>query len=102
MKLIEEVAVSGKGRILSISSKEKDKMSSQNNIIFSRICVPMILRDKTVGVLYHDNRLLSSAFKESDLELLSYFAALAAFALDNASAYEEIKRLNQKLSEETQ
>jgi transcriptional regulator with GAF, ATPase, and Fis domain len=102
MKLIEEVAVSGNGRILSISSKEKDKMSPQNNIIFSRICVPMILRDKTVGVLYHDNRLLSSAFKESDLELLSYFAALAAFALDNASAYEEIKRLNQKLSEETQ
>jgi transcriptional regulator with GAF, ATPase, and Fis domain len=102
MKLIEEVAVSGNGRILSISSKEKNKMSPQNNIIFSRICVPMILRDKTVGVLYHDNRLLSSAFKESDLELLSYFAALAAFALDNASAYEEIKRLNQKLSEETQ
>ena len=102
MKLIEEVAVSGNGRILSINSKEKDKMSSKNNIIFSRICVPMILRDKTVGVLYHDNRLLSSAFKESDLELLSYFAALAAFALDNASAYEEIKRLNQKLSEETQ
>ena len=62
----------------------------------------MILRDKTVGVLYHDNRLLSSAFKASDVELLSYFAALAAFALDNASAYEEIKRLNQKLSEETQ
>jgi transcriptional regulator with GAF, ATPase, and Fis domain len=101
MEMIEEVALSGKGCIHGISSKEKDEMSSTDDIIFSRICVPMILRDKTVGVLYHDNRLLSSAFKASDLELLSYFAALAAFALDNASAYEEIKRLNQKLSEET-
>jgi formate hydrogenlyase transcriptional activator len=60
----------------------------------------MILRDKVVGVLYHDNRLLSSVFKESDLELLTYFAAMAAFALDNAKAYEEIQRLNQKLREE--
>jgi transcriptional regulator with GAF, ATPase, and Fis domain len=60
----------------------------------------MILRDKVVGVLYHDNRLLSSAFRESDLELLAYFAALAAFAMDNARAYEEIQRLNQKLEEE--
>ena len=101
MKLIEEVASSGKGRILSSRIEEKDEPSSADDIIFSRIGVPMILRDKIVGVIYHDNRLLSSAFKASDLELLSYFAALAAFALDNASAYEEIKRLNQKLSEET-
>ncbi|MGD9031676.1 MAG: sigma 54-interacting transcriptional regulator [Desulfobacteraceae bacterium] len=100
MKMIREVARAGKGRILGTSS-EKDLPSSANEIIRSRICVPMILRDKTVGVLYHDNRLLSSAFKEPDLELLSYFAALAAFGLDNAKAYEEIKKLNRKLSEET-
>jgi len=101
MRMIKEVALSGEGRILGITAQEKDSLSSTRDIIRSRICVPMILRDKTVGVLYHDNRLLSSAFRESDLELLSYFAALAAFALDNAGAYEEIKRLNQKLSEET-
>jgi transcriptional regulator with GAF, ATPase, and Fis domain len=100
MKMIEEVARAGKGRILGMSS-EKDLPSPANEIIRSRICVPMILRDKTVGVLYHDNRLLSSAFKEPDLELLSYFAALAAFGLDNAKAYEEIKKLNRRLSEET-
>lgn len=68
--------------------------------IRSRICVPMIFKEKVKGVLYHDNRLLSSAFRESDLETLSFFAAQAAIALDNASAYEEIQRLNQKLREE--
>jgi formate hydrogenlyase transcriptional activator len=99
LKMIEEVAEAGKGRVMGINSEEGSGTFSNENIR-SRICVPMILRDKTVGVLYHDNRLLSSAFKESDLELLSYFAALAAFALDNAGAYEEIKRLNTKLSEE--
>jgi transcriptional regulator with GAF, ATPase, and Fis domain len=99
MRLIEEVAREGKGRVLGINSSESPGAMS-DEVIRSRICVPMILRDKTVGVLYHDNRLLSSAFKETDLEVLSYFAALAAFALDNARAYDEIKRLNTKLSEE--
>jgi transcriptional regulator with GAF, ATPase, and Fis domain len=91
LKLIEEVARSGEGRILR---------SFSNNSIRSCICVPMVLRDKIVGILYHDNRLLSSAFKQSDLELLAYFAAQAAFALDNTKAYEEVQRLNQKLREE--
>ncbi|MBI5250986.1 MAG: sigma 54-interacting transcriptional regulator, partial [Desulfomonile tiedjei] len=99
MKMIEEAAEKGQGLVMGINSEESAATFSPE-IIRSRICVPMILREKTVGVLYHDNRLLSSAFKESDLELLSYFAALAAFALDNARAYEEIKRLNTKLSEE--
>lgn len=91
MKLIGEVAHTGEGRILR---------SFSNDSIRSCICVPMVLRDKIVGILYHDNRLLSSAFKQSDLELLAYFAGQAAFALDNTEAYEEIQRLNQKLREE--
>jgi len=91
MKLIEEVARKGEGRI---------HRSFSNDSIRSCICVPMLLRDKIVGILYHDNRLLSSAFKQSDLELLAYFAGQAAFALDNTEAYEEIQRLNQKLREE--
>jgi transcriptional regulator with GAF, ATPase, and Fis domain len=99
MEMVKEVALMGKGRILGISSAQNPGFHT-SEIIRSRICVPMILRDKVVGVLYHDNRLLSSAFRESDLELLAYFAALAAFAMDNARAYEEIQRLNQKLEEE--
>jgi transcriptional regulator with GAF, ATPase, and Fis domain len=99
MKMIEEVANGGKGLIQEGNSVMALDLHS-DEIIRSCICVPMILRDKVVGVLYHDNRLLSSAFKESDLEFLAYFAALAAFALDNAQAYEEIQMLNQKLKEE--
>jgi formate hydrogenlyase transcriptional activator len=99
MKMIEEVALAVKGHIFEMSSTDHLHSSSMENIR-SRICVPMIFKGKTKGVLYHDNRLLSSIFRESDLELLAHFAALAAFALDNASAYEEIQRLNQKLGEE--
>jgi len=101
LRIIEEVAHSGKGCIRGIDPDDESIFFS-NEVIRSLICVPMILRDEIVGVLYHDNRLLSSAFKESDLELLYYFAALAAVALDNSRAYKEISRLNKKLSQEKQ
>ncbi|MBW2368166.1 MAG: sigma 54-interacting transcriptional regulator [Deltaproteobacteria bacterium] len=64
------------------------------------ICVPMVVRNKTVGILYHDNCLLPNTFRESDLEILSYFAAQAALAIDNARSYEEVQSMNQRLAEE--
>jgi formate hydrogenlyase transcriptional activator len=98
MAMIEEVAATGRGLIQGTDTKEIEAYCG--DAIRSRICVPMILRDRVLGVLYHDNRLLGSAFNESDLEMLAYFGALAALALDNAEAYEEIHRLNQKLNDE--
>jgi len=98
-KIIEEVTAKGRGKIVGKNYGSPENPAN-GEVIRSRICVPMVLKDKVVGVLYHDNRLLDNAFRESDLELLAYFASQAAFALDNARAYEEIRRLNQKLKEE--
>ena len=101
MRLIEKVARTGAGTIMENESIDKDD-SFSNETIRSRICVPMVLRSNVVGVLYHDNRLLRSAFKGSHLELLAYFAAIAAISLDNSLAYQEIHRLNSKLKNEKQ
>ena len=99
MEMIREAVSEGKHHISEISSAE-EKTSHYREKILSRICVPMRLKEKITGVLYHDNRMLRSAFKESDLDLFAYFAAQAAIALDNARAYEEIQRLNQNLRAE--
>ena len=99
LEIIREVADKRKGIICGEGSTD-DQGDFRDGVIRSRICVPMILRDKVVGVLYHDNRLLRTAFKETDMEILAYFAAQAAIALDNALSYEEIQRLNRKLKEE--
>lgn len=98
LKMVEDVARTGKACIEGI--EKGCRLNHCSNGILSRFCVPMIQRNKVVGVMYHDNRLLRSAFRESDLEFLAYFAAQAAFAMDNAKAYEEIQRLNQRLNEE--
>lgn len=101
IKMIETVAATGKGMIAGVESSETEGYGS-DGAIQSKICVPLNLHDQAVGVLYHDNRLLASAFQESDLAVLSYFSALAAIALDNARAYEKIQRWNVKLSREKQ
>ncbi|MFC1822378.1 sigma 54-interacting transcriptional regulator [Thermodesulfobacteriota bacterium] len=101
IKMIQTVALKGEGCIEEGNLTNHIK-SFPYETIRSRICVPMIIRDKVLGVLYHDNRLLRSVFKKSDMELLNYFAAQAAIALDNARAYEEIQKLNKKLNNEKQ
>ncbi|MCP4114539.1 MAG: GAF domain-containing protein [Desulfobacteraceae bacterium] len=99
MAMIEGVVKTGKG-IIKENDGEEDANFFSNETIRSRICVPLVLLNRVVGALYHDNRILSAAFQESDMAILDYFAALATFALDNSRAYAEIKRLNAKLSKE--
>lgn len=92
MKLIRQTVKTGRGRI-----KEFDAQSAGHGVngssIQSCICVPLTIRNRLTGVLYHDNRLFRSAFKKSDLEVLNYFAAQAAIAMDNAEAWEAFRCL---------
>ena len=97
-EIIGEVVRSRKGRIFKITSEEKSS-SHPEGAIGSSICVPVMMDEKIIGVLYHDNRLLLNAFKESDLTLIAYFAALASLDLDGARARQEIQRLHQKREE---
>ena len=101
LEMIRRSVATGQADIQNISGA-RHETSLYNDAIKSSICVPLSLRGKTMGVLYHDNRFFRSTFKEPDVKILSYFASLAAIALDNAQAYEEIRRLNQRLHEEKQ
>ncbi|MCP4750710.1 MAG: GAF domain-containing protein [Proteobacteria bacterium] len=99
MQMVEKVAISGKGSISDeVEGQPSDILPS--DIIQARICVPMIVGNKTVGVMYHDNRILSSIFKEADLDLLAYFASQSAIALDMVGL-DRVNRLkNERLREE--
>lgn len=97
-RMIIETAKTGQSSLNTIDSSENEL--PQNQVIKSRICVPLLRREKTIGILYHDNRLFPNQFKKQDLKILSYFASFAAIALENAHAYEKIQSMNQKLSKE--
>ena len=53
----------------------------------SLICVPMITRDRLVGVIEAINKHAPSIFTEEDTQLLGSFAAQAAIAIENARLF---------------
>lgn len=56
----------------------------------SIVCVPLIVKEDAVGVLYVDSAARSDAFDQTDLDLLVSFAALAATAIENAKLHETL------------
>ena len=67
--------------------------------IHSILCVPMIFRDKYVGVIYIDSRLEKHLFSKKDQELLMAFAAQAAVSIENAASYKKVDEMRHALEE---
>jgi len=63
----------------------------------SELAVPMVARDKLIGVLDVEST-EPDAFDEHDLEILSSVAALAAVAIRNAQLFEEIRERERQLA----
>jgi transcriptional regulator with GAF, ATPase, and Fis domain len=102
MEIIRKTISKGIAQIVKMNGAETEDSVKvpEGDRIKSCFCVPMIYKNRIVGALYHDYCLFTSSIKESDLATLSYFAGQAAIALDNARAYEQINRLNEKLKGE--
>ena len=60
------------------------------------IAAPMVFRDEVVGVVEVINR-RGGSFEDGDVEILQLFAGLAAVAVNNAQAHQELKRENEGL-----
>jgi phosphoserine phosphatase RsbU/P len=54
----------------------------------SILCVPLNIKDRTLGVVYVDNRLQAGIFTKDDLDLLNSIASSAAIAIENARLYQ--------------
>ena len=68
----------------------------------SIICVPLSIKERTIGVVYLDSRLAPGLFSPHDPDLLTAFANQAALAIENARLFDalraqviEISRLEQ-------
>jgi two-component system sensor histidine kinase HydH len=65
----------------------------------SLVCVPLTIREKTVGALQVINKKNGGTFTEEDLDLLTALAQQIAIALDNAKLYQRLEE-NFKLTTE--
>ncbi len=78
--------------VLTDNARNDPRYQGQQSIIGyqlrSILCVPLIVRGETIGVVYCDNRALSALFKQHELNLLNAFANQAAVAIENARLFE--------------
>jgi len=66
----------------------------------SLLCVPLMLFEKPLGVIYVDTREAGVQFDEGHLHLLTAAASIAAVAIDNARHVEWLKGENERLHRE--
>jgi predicted ATPase/class 3 adenylate cyclase/ActR/RegA family two-component response regulator len=61
----------------------------------SILCMPLLNRGEMSGILYLENNLITGAFTEQSLNLLTLLSSQAAISIQNARFYQHLKRVNQ-------
>lgn len=82
--------------VVTMNAQEDERFASQQSIINfklrSILCVPLKIKENTIGVIYADNRIAAGIFAEPDRDLLAAFANQAAVAIENARLFAEIRK----------
>jgi PAS domain S-box-containing protein len=100
--IVERVTSSGEA-ILTTNAREDPRFGGQESIIAfnlrSILCVPLMVKNEIIGVIYTDNRIRSGIFSESERDLLTAFANQAAVAIENARLFSSLKRTLEEVTE---
>ena len=81
--------------ILSDNAGEDQRFGGQSILmqrVRSAMCVPLIGKEKVLGVLYVDNVTTTHRFGDEDLAFLIAFSGIAAVAIENSVYAERIKQ----------
>jgi adenylate cyclase len=76
-----------KAAVLSSDAAVDERFNTAQSIIIqgirSTMCVPMLHHDNLLGIIHLDTKVITNAFTEKDLQLLTGIATQAATAIDN-------------------
>lgn len=77
--------------LLTSNAQTDQRLADRSSIVLkdlrSVLCVPLLIQDRFIGLVYVDNRLRQGVFDQASLDLLTAFAGQAAIALENARLY---------------
>jgi len=89
--VVERVAVEGTP-LLTSNAQRDERLDNRASVrlygLRSILCVPMRLKERTLGLIYVDNRLQNGVFTDDDLDLTVSIASSAAIAVENARLYQ--------------
>jgi PAS domain S-box-containing protein len=100
--IIDRVAVERQAILTNNAQRDPRfaaNVSVVNYSLRSILCVPLLAKDRLVGVVYVDNRLFTSSFTERDRELLRMFANQAAIAIENARLFNSLNDTIRQVTE---
>jgi signal transduction histidine kinase len=90
-----KLAMEGAGPILSLDAQTDSRFAGMESVVRyamrAILCIPLIVREEIVGVIYADNYTRPAIFRPDDLPLLTAFASQAAIAIENARLFERVK-----------
>lgn len=93
-RTITEKVISDKIALISEDIQLDERFNTADSIacqnIHSLMCVPLIGKQRVLGVIYVDKLGVANPFTLDDLDLLTAVSAQAAIAIDNASAYDQL------------
>ncbi len=93
---IVQRVIDGGEAVLTTNAREDPRFGGQESIIAfnlrSILCVPLMVKNDIIGVIYADNRIRSGIFSESERDLLIAFANQAAVSIENARLFSSLKR----------
>lgn len=89
------------GVALLASDGAADSSAATESLISTRahsvMCVPLIMFDRKLGVLYLDTTLQEDQFTRDHLQLVAAIAGIAAVAIENARQFEWLETENERL-----
>ncbi|MDO8519061.1 MAG: sigma 54-interacting transcriptional regulator, partial [Deltaproteobacteria bacterium] len=88
--------------IVSGDALSDDRFDSQASVVLNALksvmCIPLKSRNKTIGVLYLDNRHRANAFENANVKVLNAYCDQVGIALENARL---MKKLTDRLEKAT-
>lgn len=100
--IVRSVAESGEP-VVTMNAQSDPRFSATESIISynlrSILCVPLRIKDTTIGVVYADNRIAAGIFGDTDRDLLATFANQAAVAIENARLFQQIRQHLMEITE---
>lgn len=92
-KIIQSVMQTGTDVIKSRSSSF---VATAKKPLQSLICLPLKLRDKPIGAIYHDNRFIPPAFTDENVMALKYVAALMTLVIEKQRLARKLDDVSKK------
>lgn len=103
---IANTAIAQKQPILTTNAQDDARFAGMQSVLShalrSIVCVPLMVREQIIGVLYADNHIGQGVFNPDFLPILGAFANQAAIAIENARLFSQVKADLHKAEREVQ